>query len=47
MIRRNRLKKIGYNSKYWKITDNKKLDIFLRCCEMNSNEKCYYIKMDR
>lgn len=46
-MRRNKNKKIGYNAKYWKITDNRKTDIKLKCSGLNSNEKCYYSKIDR
>lgn len=40
-------RKDNYNAKYWKITDDRKLDIKLMVSSMGSNEKCYYSKMDR
>lgn len=40
-------KRGNYNAKYWKITDDRKLDIKLMVSSMGSNENCYYSKMDR
>ena len=40
-------RKDNYNAKYWKITDDRRLDIKLMIRSMGSNEKCYYSKMDR
>lgn len=40
-------KRIGYNAKYWKITDNRHLEIKLMVRAFGSNEHCYYSKIDR
>lgn len=43
----NSKKRVSYNAKYHKITDNRKLEIELFVQSMGSNEHCYYSKMER
>ena len=38
-------KRVSYNAKYWKITDDNKLNIQLMVKDFGSNDRGYYSKM--
>ncbi len=35
-------RRVSYNGRYWKITEDNSINIKLLCMDMGSNEKAYY-----